>query len=329
MTSRADGAAPRISIVIPTFNRAHLVSRAIESALAQTAIDQCEILVVDDGGADTTAQVVTAYGERVRLIRRANGGLAAARNSGIAAAQGEFIALLDDDDAWRRGKLAAQLAAMARFPEVALCTTRTHDVDCTGREVLRRIAPIELDMPVDCLAHLLDWNFVPPSSALIRRSALEKVGAFDESLRQAEDFDLWARLAARAPFICLVEPLTLYAAATPDSLSRSTLRQLGYELKVRRRMRHLANTAQLRQAWRRGWLRCLTDLRDAAHRRAEYRLAARAAWSAALADPIGRKRWEWRRLFEDSLRSLAPTRPAAPSTPPAAARAPHRSASSG
>lgn len=328
MTTPARDSRPRISIVIPTYNRAHLVSRAINSALAQTIVDQCEVLVIDDGGGDDTPQVVAEFGDRVRLIRRCNGGLAAARNTGIAAARGEFIALLDDDDAWEPEKLAAQLAALDRWPNAALCTTRTLDVDHSGCETLRRTAATRWDVPNDCLPELLQWNFIPPSSVLIRRSALPEPGPFDESLRQAEDFELWVRLAARAPFVCLAEPLTLYAATTPDSLSAGTLRQLGYELKVRRRLRSFACTPQTRRAWRRGWLRCLTDIRDAAHRRGEYRLAAWAAWRVALADPFGRKRWEWRRFAETSIHAVVPRRQAAPSAPPSAVRGPRRSASS-
>ncbi|MBI5865090.1 MAG: glycosyltransferase family 2 protein [Planctomycetes bacterium] len=327
MTGSSPTVPPRVSVVIPTYNRAHLVGRAIESALSQTIVAQCEVIVVDDGGADQTPEVVRAFGDRLRLIRRDNGGLAAARNTGIAAARGEFVALLDDDDAWTSGKLEKQLAAMERWPQAVLCTTRTLNVDRDGRRQLRPIADIACDEPVDCLPELLRWNFIPPSSVMVRRQAILAAGGFDEALRQAEDYDLWAKLAACGPFVCLSEPLTLYAAATPGSLSAGTIRQLQFELQARQRMRNLAKrSARCAAEWRRGWLRCLSDLRDTAHRRREFRTAACAALRLAFSDPLGRRRWEWRRLAEDVVGVVAFKRPAAAPAPPTAADAIHRSA---
>lgn len=296
----------RISIIIPSYNRAHLLPAALDSALAQTIIRQCEIIVVDDGTEPPLALPdMLPAGIEVRMIRRENGGLAAARNTGIAHARGEFIALLDDDDAWHPEKLDRQLEALTRSPECVLCTTRTENIAPDGSRALRRIADLPLNQPVDCLSALLDWNFIPPSSVLIRKSTLEHVGGFRAELRQAEDYELWARLANCGPFLCLADPLTYYATATPGSLSNDSVRQLQYELRARRAMRPLlGGRAECIAAWRRGRLRCLASLRDAAFRAQQYRPAVAAGMKAVISDPLGRQRWEWRRLG-DALGLLA------------------------
>ncbi len=321
---------PRVSVVIPTYNRPHLLPRAVEAALGQTAAADCEILVVDDGGEVDLHPLLAPHAGRVRLIRRENGGLAAARNTGIAAARGEFIALLDDDDAWLPGKIKRQLAAMDRHRAAVLCTTRTDNVAPDGMRTARRLPPIAFDQPVDCLPALLEWNFVPPSSVLIRRSVLARTGGFAVHLRQAEDYDLWTRLAAQGPFVCLAEPLTLYAVATPGSLSGNSLRQMQYEQLARRRMRRLVGPRpDRRAAWRRGWLRCQTDLRDAAFSSGRYGLAFAAAVRAAACDPMGRAPWEWRRLAESLGAALhLIRRPGAAQPAPVPPAAVHRNASS-
>lgn len=296
----------RISVVIPTYNRSKLLPAAVQSALSQTCIDQCEVIVVDDGSTapvELSTDVVARTD--VRLVRRENGGLAAARNTGIAASRGEFIALLDDDDAWHPEKLTRQLAALERHPECVLCTTRTENVAADAARTLRRIGDISLDQPADFLPALLDWNFIPPSSVLIRRAALQRVGTFCEVLRQAEDYEFWSRLADAGPFICLSEALTYYATATPGSLSNDRVRQLQYELRARRAMRRLRRgRPECISAWRRGRLRCLASLRDAALKAGQYQSAAAAGLTAVISDPWGRQRWEWRRLG-DALGLLA------------------------
>lgn len=302
-------AFPRVSVIIPTYNRPGLLRRAVESVCAQTAAAACEIIIVDDGS-DEAVQLpppgtqpagLREHGPyappALRLIRRENGGLAAARNSGIAAARGEFVALLDDDDAWAPRKIELQLAAMARFAEAIVCSTRTENVDSTGARRLRRMADVVLDEPTDCLPALLDWNFIPPSSVLIRKAALQAAGGFDERLRQAEDYELWTRLAARGPFVCLSQALTIYATDTPGSLSGNRTRQLQYELVARRAMRRLLRRRRdCADAWRAGRLRCLASLRDAAYREREFGLAARAGIRTVWGDPLRRAAWEWRRL---------------------------------
>lgn len=200
--------APVVSVVMPTFNRAHLVGRAIESVLAQTYQD-FELLVIDDGSGDATAEAVQRYRDpRMRLVRLpTNRGLARARNAGIQAARGEWIAFLDDDDVWLARRLERQMALMAATPvphaNVGYCLSYVHD-EAVGRRVRGSDDAYEGDV----LDHLLGGWCPTPSMFAVKRSALVAVEGFDEALVARTDWDLWLRLAqASHRFVVLREPM--------------------------------------------------------------------------------------------------------------------------
>jgi hypothetical protein len=186
---------PVVSVVIPTYNRAHLLPRALDSALAQTHQD-LEIVVVDDGSTDATAGIVQGYADpRVRLIRLAGrSGVSRARNAGIEVARGEWVAFLDSDDEWRPAKLEMQLARVAgegRAADVVYCVRLIED-HVTGRAWPHR-GPLHEGLVFEAL---LGGGWTPPSSlVMVRRTALAAVGGFDEALPSFEDYDLWLRLA--------------------------------------------------------------------------------------------------------------------------------------
>jgi glycosyltransferase involved in cell wall biosynthesis len=138
-----------ISVVIPTFNRAGLVCKAIDSVLAQSH-PATEIVVVDDGSTDNTKDRVKVYGDRIRYIWRENGGLSRARNTGIEAARGPWIAFLDDDDEFLHDKLAIHAQSAARYPGVDVHAANTILVSETGEQTnlwQLRGAPVALDQP--------------------------------------------------------------------------------------------------------------------------------------------------------------------------------------
>lgn len=174
---------PLVSVLIPAYNAASCVSRAIESVLAQT-VPALEILVVDDGSADHTAEVVERFGAPVRLLRQENAGPAAARNHAAREAHGEWLALLDADDAWLPRKLELQLPYTTK--------ERVGLVHCWG--------PPGGGAPPEQITFESLWerNCIVNSSALVRRKAFEAVGGFDEerSLISVEDYNLWLRLLA-------------------------------------------------------------------------------------------------------------------------------------
>lgn len=195
-----------VSTVIPAYNAAGFVGRAIDSALAQGLAQQ--IIVVDDGSTDDTARVVSAYGTQVELLRTPNRGVSAARNEAIRRAKGEFVAFLDADDEWLPGKLSVQLALFERHPEIGTVIADEVHVDAQG-EVVRpsffgtRTFAKELPNKSGVVGKPLTWlvkeSFFPTSSVVTRRSVLGQAGFFDESLSIVEDRDMWIRLALAAP----------------------------------------------------------------------------------------------------------------------------------
>ena len=184
-----------ISVVIPLYNSKRTISACVDSVLNQTKVDLItEILVVDDGSTDGSGDLVrTRYaGEsRVRVIRKENGGVSTARNRGIQEAKGEWIALLDSDDRWLPEKIEKQWDALSRHPEIRFIgTNRNHERVRWGRKM-------EEDLYCLDLKHILIKNWPHTSTALIHREVFQSVGLFDETMRYAEDGDLWNRIAIR------------------------------------------------------------------------------------------------------------------------------------
>lgn len=200
-----------VSVILPTYRRPHSLAGAIESVIAQT-FPYWELIVVDDNGAATaeaeaTAQALTAFQEDTRIritAHAANRGQAAARNTGIRAARGEFVAFLDDDDRWAPHKLEAQLACFARASPDTGVVYAGQEQRIMGR-ASRIITPSQRG---DVLWALLHRNCVgPPSAVLCRRRHLFEAGLFDEELRAREDIDLYIRLAQRCKFDYVPDPL--------------------------------------------------------------------------------------------------------------------------
>lgn len=211
--------APAVSVVIPAYNADWCVARAVDSVLAQQGCD-FEIVVVDDGSTDDTAAVLARYGAAIRVVRQRNRGLSAARNAGIRAARGEFVAFLDADDWWLPGKLAPQLALLRARPEVGFCSCAARVEDPDGRLLNLWPAP-RWEGPF--LVHLFGSaaDVAGSGSAVVARRALfDRVGGFDESLRSLEDIDMWMRLAAVTDYACVDEPRVVILKR-PGSMSRN------------------------------------------------------------------------------------------------------------
>lgn len=204
----------RVSVLIPTYNRADLVMRAVDSALAQTFRD-VEIIVIDDGSTDETQQLFELPPEKVRYISRPHSGLpAAARNTGLEFANGEYVALLDSDDEWLPEKLERQVRVLDDVPEVGLTCSNAF---VAGKDGLRYLGdrPSARGM---LFGELLEENFVIGSTAVFRRDLLAETGSFCESpmFKVGEDYDLWLRMAALAHVSYEADPLAVYRDA-PDT----------------------------------------------------------------------------------------------------------------
>ncbi len=206
----------QITVVIPSFNRRHTLARALDSVFAQTA-EVDEVIVVDDGSTDGSADLVTAGYPRARLIRQANLGVSAARNRGIEAASGDWIALLDSDDSWRADKIERVRAARAQNTDQVLF----HSDEIWIRNG-RRVNPMRKHRKHGgwIFRHCLPLCVISPSAAVIRKSVLESLGLFDPALPACEDYDLWLRLCHRYPVFYIDSPLITKYGGHADQLSR-------------------------------------------------------------------------------------------------------------
>lgn len=208
---------PRVSVVLPTRNRARTIGAAIDSVLNQDETD-LELIVVDDGSTDATSEVVSERRDpRLRyapqpVARGAN----AARNVGIALGRTPFIAFQDSDDVWLPGKLRRQLRLLDD-PEVVLVYTA---LERSGPAGSTRVPPLAGAPSGWLRAQLLTGNFISTQTAVIRRTALDAVGGFDESLPRLQDWELWLRLAGVGPFAGIDEML-VRAEDSPDSITRN------------------------------------------------------------------------------------------------------------
>ena len=235
----------RLSVIIPTYNRAPLVRAAVDSALRQS-VPPHEVLVCDDGSTDDTAALlrqVFADVPKVKVLSLPHSGLpAVARNAGIAAASGEWLGFLDSDDVWLPEKTARQWAAIQAQPAIGLVCTNTlvasHGDDPQMRATLLR----EVPAGEVTLATLLEENVVITSSVLVNRSLLGVVGAFSTQpgFRSVEDYELWLRVATRAPIHYLDEPLVIYRDDTANSVRRDYAPSCHWQ-------KHLAFLAALRE----------------------------------------------------------------------------------
>ena len=182
--------APRVSVVIPTYNYGHFVVDAVKSVLAQTYTDY-EVIVVDDGSTDDTRARLAPLFDRIRYVYQENQGLSAARNRGIAEARGVFIGLLDSDDQWHSRFLELLLPWLERDPALAMVGAAATSAEPPPEEIdERQLKFAEVSVESFVTSHPL-----LPSAVLIRRNVFDAVGMFDTSLRSVEDRDMWIRIA--------------------------------------------------------------------------------------------------------------------------------------
>jgi glycosyltransferase involved in cell wall biosynthesis len=197
---------PLISVIIPTYNSAAFVPQAIESVRQQT-YEYFEIIVIDDGSTDHTEAVLQPYLNSIRYFKKSNGGPSAARNLGIAKARGEFIAFQDADDLWLPEKLQVQMDYLATHPEIAVVYTDLIQFNHQGQvsfSLTERYGAIPSGYIFE---ELLVNHAVTLSSVIVRRSCIDEVGGFDESLIGAEDYNFYLRMARRFQFGFLNQPL--------------------------------------------------------------------------------------------------------------------------
>jgi glycosyltransferase involved in cell wall biosynthesis len=251
---RVTGDTPLVSVVTATYNMGRYVTQAVDSVLAQDW-PALEAVVVDDGSTDDTAQVLQAYAgdRRVRVIRQANAGQAAAKNAGIRAARGTYIGFCDADNAWLPGKLSRQVPLLRANPAAGVVYGDIVLMDGEGRALptppVRRYGG-------RVTQRLLMANFVTFNTALLPRSVLEEFRGFDESLRMAIDYDLWLRISTRHEFLYLPEALARYRI-WPGQMSSQTEERFANFLRLFERFLEThpecVTPSQARRAWARNY----------------------------------------------------------------------------
>ena len=281
-----------VSVVIPTRDRPGLLAHTLKTVLWQEDVD-AEVLVVDDGTGSGTAAVLEQLGDsRVHLLRNSGPpGASRARNVGIAAAKGHWIAFLDDDDLWAPGKLRAQLAVAEQAGAAWV-----YAGDVTVDEGLRVRGGVPPPAPEQVVADLHRYNAVPAgaSNVVVRRDVLDAIGGFDAGLRTSEDWDLWLRLAATS--IPAAVPRPLVALRTHGGMASRAVDQMLADVEIIAQRHGIAVDRARHERWA-AWM-CLEDGRRAValHHYARAVMAgdfisvARAA--VALIDPrVTRRRW--------------------------------------
>ncbi len=208
-----------ISVIIPTYNRASLLLRALNSVKRQTLSCE-EIIVVDDGSEDSTRECVLSFIEKceipVRYLYQNNQGPAAARNIGIRKARYPYLAFLDSDDHWKRKKLAIQYKLFTDNPDALVAHTQESWLR-RGQHLNQK--KIHKPRNGDIFQHCLQLCAVGMSTIMVKKKLFEKVGMFDEKLRCCEDYDLWLRISSRCPFFLAETPLTIKEGGREDQVS--------------------------------------------------------------------------------------------------------------
>lgn len=219
----------QVSVIIPAFNAAATIARALASVRAQEGVGT-EIIVIDDASCDGTADAVRAAirpGENITLLQLPlNSGVSAARNAGIRLARAPYLAFLDADDIWLPGKLQRQVATITADPAITLVSCNSQQTDAEGRPLKEGHVNRPPVQGADAWKTLLVYNFLPTPTVLTRTALVRELGGFDEQLAVGEDLDLWIKLATRGKITVLPEVLINYYDLN-DSLMKRHRRQTG------------------------------------------------------------------------------------------------------
>jgi GT2 family glycosyltransferase len=217
-----------VSVIITTYNRRAFLKEAVLSVLNQDYKDR-EVMVIDDGSTDGSDKEIS--GLPVEYVWKENGGISSARNKGIEVSRGEYLAFLDVDDLWRKGKLSEQMKLMQEH-DVSISYTDEIWIR-NGKRLNQKLRHRKYSGQI--FERCLPLCIISPSSVVIKREVFDRVGLFDESLPVCEDYDMWLRITARYPVLFLESPLIVKRGGHPDQLSRS------YEAMDRFRVQSLMN----------------------------------------------------------------------------------------
>ncbi len=208
---------PKVSVIIPTYNRGWILRETIDSVLAQDYADY-ELIVVDDGSTDNTREILDSYGQDILVLQQSNKGVSAARNRGIAESRAQLVAFLDSDDLWLPQKLVRQVEFFESNPDALIGQTEEiwvrNGVRVNPKKRHHKFSGMMFEPSLAlCL--------VSPSAVMISKILFDIVGLFDESLPACEDYDLWLRVSCRYPVYLIDEPLIIKRGGHEDQLSKA------------------------------------------------------------------------------------------------------------
>ncbi|MBF0621273.1 MAG: glycosyltransferase family 2 protein [Magnetococcales bacterium] len=278
---------PLVTVVIPAYNSAWCINKAVDSVLAQSW-PHLEVLIINDGSTDDLADVLQPYGRRVRIIYQNNQGLSAARNTGIREAKGVYIAFLDSDDYWLPGKIHAQVTLMQENASVGFCSTNTQLQTLDGK-VLRHWPCPGPDKSDSLLASIFDQLSLIPGSGsgvMVRTEIIRQTDGFDITLRSLEDIDMWMRLACLTNYQCIEAPLSV-VIWREDSMSRDPLVMKQSAMQVLNQNRHRLPSSLRGRFWRRCLAQVFAEYGKWAYRDGKIGLALRLFLQGLFTAPLG------------------------------------------
>ena len=206
---------PLVSVIMPTYNRAWTLKDAVDSVLLQD-YPNIELVVIDDGSEDNTQELLETYKNEITVLRQENKGVSAARNKGIRQSRGEFIALLDSDDAWDKKKISCQMEFFKDHPEALICQTQEIWIR-NGKKVNPKVKHKKPSGMI--FEPSLDLCLVSPSAVMMKRQLFDIKGYFNEKFLVCEDYDLWLRVSSTLPVFLIDKPYTIKRGGHKDQLS--------------------------------------------------------------------------------------------------------------
>ncbi len=206
---------PLVSVIMPTYNRAWTLKDAVDSVLLQD-YPNIELVVIDDGSEDNTQELLETYKNEITVLRQENKGVSAARNKGIRQSRGEFIALLDSDDAWDKRKISCQMEFFKDHPEALICQTQEIWIR-NGKKVNPKVKHKKPSGMI--FEPSLDLCLVSPSAVMMKRQLFDMKGYFNENFLVCEDYDLWLRVSSTLPVFLIDKPYTIKRGGHKDQLS--------------------------------------------------------------------------------------------------------------
>ncbi len=279
--SGGQGMNRQVSVIIPTYNYADYLPKAIDSVLAQS-YPHIEVIVVNDGSTDHTAEVIKAYAGKVRYIEQGNQGAAAARNRGLQAAKGDYLCFLDADDAYLPDNVAEKVAFLAANPEFDGCYSNWAWVDKSDKEVMRgdepKVSLAHLKAQGDVLDLALQGYRLGTNVFMFRKALTDKLQGFDTSLKVLEDYDYFVRAAACGK-LGYVNQVLCHIYQHQGSLGTGCDKYTGYRnrwrlnKKLSRMFAERLRRKAVSQAWRKQQADVYRNLADFAQARGHIRRA--------------------------------------------------------